>query len=172
MTTIQPHSGPVGGPPAISDADAEFLTFRLGDVEYGMDILKVQEIRGYEAPIAVASAPPCVKGVLNLRGVIVPIIDLRLRLNLPHAPYNNITVTMVLVLQDRVVGVVVDSVTDVVKLGEAQIKPVPRFESPANVTYVNGIGTVRSGAGDRLLLLLDIDRFLARSDGIASHTTH
>src|SRR5690606_28282242 len=101
---------------AVAPGAGEYLTFRLGNEEYGIDILKVQEIRGYEAPTRVANAPPFIKGVSNLRGTIVPIIDMRLRFDCPSAQYNQLTVAIILNLRDRVVGMVVDSVSDVVEL--------------------------------------------------------
>src|SRR5499427_10152371 len=103
----------------------EFLTFRLGAEEYGIDILKVQEIRGYDQVTRIANAPGFIKGVVNLRGVIVPIIDLRIKFNLGEAKYDAFTVVIVLNVLERVVGVVVDSVSDVLALGADEIKPAP-----------------------------------------------
>ena len=105
----------------------EYLTFRLGEEEYGIDILRVQEIRSYEAPTRIANAPPFIKGVVNLRGVIVPIIDLRLKLGCSSAEYNAFTVVIVLNLRGRVVGVIVDSVSDVLQLDRDHIKPAPEM---------------------------------------------
>jgi purine-binding chemotaxis protein CheW len=107
----------------------EFLTFRLGAEEYGIDILRVQEIRSYEPPTRIANAPSFIKGVVNLRGVIVPIIDLRLKLNCDTAEYNDFTVVIVLNVRGRVVGAVVDSVSDVLELSHEQIKPAPELSS-------------------------------------------
>jgi len=110
-------------------ACGEFLTFRLGAEEYGIDILRVQEIRSYEPPTRIANAPAFIKGVVNLRGVIVPIIDLRLKLGCPSAEYNGFTVVIVLNVRGRVVGAVVDSVSDVLELGRDEIKPAPELSS-------------------------------------------
>ena len=108
-----------------SQSGGEFLTFRLGAEEYGIDILKVQEIRSYEAPTRIANAPAFIKGVVNLRGVIVPIVDLRLKLGCDSNDYNSFTVVIVLNVRGRVVGAVVDSVSDVLELSRDSIKPAP-----------------------------------------------
>ncbi|WP_128003730.1 chemotaxis protein CheW, partial [Piscinibacter defluvii] len=112
-----------------SHAGGEFLTFRLGDEEYGIDILRVQEIRSYEQPTRIANAPAFVKGVVNLRGVIVPVVDLRMKLGCPSAEYNTFTVVIVLNVRNRVVGAVVDSVSDVLELPPEAIKPAPEMAS-------------------------------------------
>ena len=104
-------------------AGGEFLTFRLGQEEYGIDILRVQEIRSYEQPTRIANAPAFIKGVVNLRGVIVPIVDLRMKLGCDCAEYNAFTVVIVLNVKGRVVGAVVDSVSDVLELSRDTIKP-------------------------------------------------
>ncbi len=130
-------------------ADGEFLTFKLGDEEYGIDILRVQEIRSYEQPTRIANAPVFVKGVVNLRGVIVPIIDLRLKLGCASAACNSFTVVVVLNVKGRVVGAVVDSVSDVLELSAAQIKPAPQLSLAVDTHCITGIATVRwlPGAG-------------------------
>ena len=135
----------------------EFLTFRLGAEEYGIDILKVQEIRSYEPPTRIANAPPFIKGVVNLRGVIVPIVDLRLKLACPTADYNDFTVVIVLNVKGRVVGAVVDSVSDVLALDTESIKPAPEMNSEVDMGFITGIGS-REG---RMLILLDIEGLMA-----------
>ena len=146
----------------------EFLTFRLGAEEYGIDILRVQEIRSYEQPTRIANAPPFIKGVVNLRGVIVPIIDLRLKLSCDSAEYNTFTVVVVLNVRGRVVGAVVDSVSDVLELTREQIKPAPELSSSVDAGFITGIGTVKSGqaAGesDRMLILMDIEGLMSSPD--------
>ncbi len=107
----------------------EYLTFRLDQEEYGIDILKVQEIRGYEQPTRIANAPAFIKGVVNLRGTIVPIVDMRLKFNCARADYNSFTVVIILNLRDRVVGIVVDSVSDVMELSAENIRSAPDVES-------------------------------------------
>ena len=139
----------------------EFLTFRLGAEEYGIDILRVQEIRSYEQPTRIANAPAFIKGVVNLRGVIVPIVDLRLKLGCATAEYNTFTVVVVLNVRGRVVGAVVDSVSDVLELSREQIKPSPELNSSVDANFITGIGTVKNGQGEseseRMLILMDIE---------------
>ena len=146
----------------------EFLTFRLGAEEYGIDILRVQEIRSYEHPTRIANAPSFIKGVVNLRGVIVPIIDLRLKLGCDTAEYNTFTVVVVLNVRGRVVGAVVDSVSDVLELRKEEIKPAPELSSSVDASYITGIGTVKSGQGEkeaaRMLILMDIEGLMSSAD--------
>jgi len=140
---------------------SEYLTFRLGAEEYGIEILKVQEIRGYERPTRIASAPEYVKGVINLRGVIVPIIDLRARLELDEPTYDASTVVIVLNLGVRTIGAVVDAVSEVVELKEEQIKPPPELATAPQAGFITGIGTIKQGDVERIMVLLDIDLLLA-----------
>ena len=142
----------------------EFLTFRLGGEEYGIDILKVQEIRSYEPPTRIANAPPFIKGVVNLRGVIVPIVDLRLKLACDSAEYNDFTVVIVLNVKGRVVGAVVDSVSDVLALDKDTIKPAPEMSSAVDTSFITGIGTVKSGDEQRMLILMDIEGLMASEE--------
>lgn len=138
----------------------EFLSFALGEEQYGVDILKVQEIRGYDAVTRVPDAPDYIKGVINLRGTIVPVIDLRLKLRLKEARYDAFTVMIVLNVEDRVVGIVVDSVSDVIPLADEQIRPTPEFGAAVDTRFISGIGTVE----DRMLILLDIETLLDSAD--------
>jgi purine-binding chemotaxis protein CheW len=139
----------------------EYLTFRLGTEEYGIDILKVQEIRSYEAPTRIANAAGFIKGVVNLRGVIVPIVDLRVKLNCPSCEINSFTVVIVLNVRGRVVGAVVDSVSDVLELTKEQIRQAPEMTAAAvDTTYITGIATVN----DRMLILMDIEGLMSSSD--------
>ncbi|MBW8894082.1 MAG: chemotaxis protein CheW, partial [Burkholderiales bacterium] len=141
--------------------DGEYLTFRLGSEEYGIDILKVQEIRSYEPPTRIANAPAFIKGVVNLRGVIVPIVDLRLKLNCPSAEYNSFTVVIVLNVKNRVVGAVVDSVSDVLELSRDAIKPAPELSAASvDTSFITGIGSV----GDRMLILMDIEGLMSSAE--------
>lgn len=135
----------------------EYLTFRLGAEEYGIDILKVQEIRSYEQPTRIASAPAFVKGVVNLRGVIVPIVDLRLKLGCDSVEYNSFTVAIVLNVRGRVVGIVVDSVSDVLELGRDHIKAAPELQSTVDTSFITGIGSI----GERMLILIDIEALMS-----------
>ena len=138
----------------------EYLTFRLDQEEYGIDILKVQEIRGYEPPTRIANAPAFIKGVVNLRGTIVPIVDMRLKFHCAQAQYDSFTVVIILSLLERVVGIVVDSVSDVLELAPDSIKPAPQIESAIDSACILGLGSV----ADRMLILLDIEKLMAGTD--------
>jgi purine-binding chemotaxis protein CheW len=141
-------------------AGGEFLTFTLGAEEYGMDILKVQEIRGYDAVTAIANTPAFIKGVINLRGIIVPIVDLRIKFNLGKVDYDQFTVVIILNLGTRVVGVVVDSVSDVLTLTPEQIKAAPALSTTLDTRYIMGLGTI----DQRMLILVDIERLMSSRD--------
>lgn len=138
----------------------EYLTFRLDQEEYGIDILKVQEIRGYEPPTRVANAPNFIKGVVNLRGTIVPIVDMRLKFNCAKVEYNSFTVVIILNLYSRIVGIVVDSVSDVMELPPESLKTAPEIDSVIDSGSVLGLGSL----GDRMLILLDIERLMSAPD--------
>lgn len=143
---------------ALSDSGAnEFLTFTLGAEEYGIEILKVQEIRGYDAITHIANAPEFIKGVVNLRGIIVPIIDMRIKFNLGNVEYNEFTVVIILNVSGRVMGIVVDSVSDVITLAHEQIKPAPDFSAHMDTGYIIGLGTV----SERMLILMDIEKLMS-----------
>lgn len=146
--------------PAAEVAGREFLTFRLGDEEYGIDILKVNEIRGWERPTAIANTPAFIKGVINLRGTIVPIVDLRLKFRLGEAKYDTFTVVIIVSVAQRVVGIVVDAVSDVVVLAPQQVRPAPDFGGALDGRFITGLGTM----GERMLILADIERLLASED--------
>ena len=135
----------------------EFLTFTLGQEEYGIDILKVQEIRGYDAVTTIANTSQFIKGVINLRGVIVPIIDMRIKFNLGSVVYNQQTVVIILNVAKRVVGMVVDSVSDVTTLTHEQIKAAPEFSAALETQYIVGLGAV----DERMIILMDIERLIS-----------
>ncbi len=141
-------------------AAREYLTFRLSQEEYGIDILKVQEIRGYEPPTRIANAPTFIKGVVNLRGTIVPIVDMRLKFNCSEAEYNSFTVVIILNLRSRIVGIVVDSVSDVLELQPESVKTAPDIDSVVDNSCILGLGSV----SDRMLILLDIERLMSGAD--------
>lgn len=140
----------------------EYLSFRLGVEEYGIDILQVQEIRSYERPTRLAHSPDFIKGVIDLRGRIVPIVDLRMKLHCPEASYTDFTVVIILDMGSLLVGAVVDAVADVVTLTADLIKPVPQFEPQGNLdpAFVTGIASL----GDRMLILMDIEALLGSAD--------
>jgi purine-binding chemotaxis protein CheW len=139
-----------------ASAAAEYLTFTLGHEEYAIDILKVQEIRGYEQPTLIANAPNFIKGVINLRGVIVPIVDMRIKFHLSDVQYTPFTVVVILNVAGRVVGIVVDSVSDVMMLTEGQIRPAPDFSATFDTRYILGLATVDK----RMLIVTDIEQLM------------
>jgi purine-binding chemotaxis protein CheW len=141
-------------------AGHEFLAFTLGKEEYGIHILKVQEIRGYESVTRIANAPDFIKGVVNLRGIIVPIVDMRIKFNLGEPTYDQFTVVIILNIGGRVVGMVVDSVSDVTTLAPEQIKPAPEMGTALNTDYLIGLGTL----DERMLILVDIDRLMSSDE--------
>ncbi len=138
----------------------ELLTFTLGAEEYGIDILKVQEIRGYDAVTTIANAPEFIKGVINLRGIIVPIVDLRIKFHLGRVEYDQFTVVIILNVASRVVGIVVDGVSDVIALTAEQLKPAPEFSSTMDTQYILGLGTV----DERMIIVMDIEKLLSSRD--------
>jgi purine-binding chemotaxis protein CheW len=138
----------------------EFLTFTLGPEEYAIDILKVQEIRGYEQPTSIANAPAFIKGVINLRGIIVPIVDMRIKFGVGKADYTPFTVVIILSIGGRVVGMVVDGVSDVISLRSDQIRPAPEFASTVDTRYIRGLGTL----GERMLIVVDIEKLMLSSE--------
>jgi purine-binding chemotaxis protein CheW len=137
----------------------EYLSFRLGNEEYGIDIQKVQELRGYTPVTRLVTAPGYIKGVVNLRGLIVPIIDLRIKLGLATT-YTELTVVIILSFGGNLTGIVVDSVSDVVALGGDQVNPVPEVGSRFDADYLVGVGSL----DERMILLMDIERLLASND--------
>lgn len=143
-----------------SDLRSEFLTFTLGPEEYGLEILKVQEIRSYDTVTSIPNAPVFLKGVINLRGVIVPIIDMRLKFSLNEFKYDEFTVVIILNIGARVMGIVVDSVSDVISLTADEIKPAPEFGSIFSAEYILGLGTVEQ----RMLILVDIERLMTQQE--------
>ncbi len=160
---------PVASSPAARIVSAtvqprEYLSFRLGAEEYGIDILRVQEIRGYSEPTRIANAPAFIKGVQNLRGIIVPIVDLRTKFDMADVKYDSLTVTIVLNIGSRVMGVVVDSVSDVLELNPDQIKPAPEFNAAVDADFITGLGTVKTGTTERMLILLDIEQLMGSAD--------
>jgi purine-binding chemotaxis protein CheW len=147
----------------------EFLAFKLGAEEYGIDILRVQEIRSYEPPTRMANAPEFIKGVINLRGVIVPIIDMRIKFNLAQVNYDTFTVVIVLNIGKQVIGMVVDGVSDVISLTAEQLRPVPAFTSTIGSDHLLAIGSV----ADRMLILLDIEKLMTSAEmGLVAEALH
>jgi len=138
----------------------EYLSFRLGGEEYGIDILAVREIRAYEKPTRIAGAPGFIRGVVNLRGVIVPIVDLRIKLGLPEPTYDALTVVIILNVAGRVIGIVVDAVSDVIALKPDDVRAAPEFSSAVDAGFLRGLASLEG----RLLILLDIEAMMASPD--------
>ena len=138
----------------------EFLAFTLGQEEYGIDIQKVQELRGYDSGTRIANSPDFIKGVVNLRGVIVSIIDMRIKFNLGTPTYDQFTVVIILNISGRTIGMVVDSVSDVITLTSQQLKPPPQMGSALDTEYLIGLGTL----DDRMLILVDIDKLMSSGE--------
>jgi purine-binding chemotaxis protein CheW len=138
----------------------ELLTFTLGSEEYGIDILKVQEIRGYDAVTTIANSPEFIKGVINLRGIIVPIVDMRIKFHLGKVEYDQFTVVIILNIVNRVVGIVVDGVSDVITLTAEQLKPAPEFGASLDTQYITGLGTV----DERMIIVMDIEKLMTSHD--------
>lgn len=150
-----------GAAPAQSGVDGgQYLTLRLGGEEYAIDILRVQEIRSYEEPTRMVNAPIFIKGVVNLRGVIVPIVDLRLKLNLDKAEYNEFTVVIILNVRGTVIGAVVDAVSDVVTLTSQSIKPAPQFETAIDSRFITGLANL----GERMLIVINMEDLLSNAE--------
>lgn len=142
-----------------NDRPGEFLTFTLGTEEYAIDILRVQEIRGYDSVTRIANAPPFIKGVINLRGVIVPIVDMRIKFNLGEPVYNEFTVVIILNIERRIIGIVVDGVSDVVSLPAESIHPPPEMGT-FDTRYLLGLATI----DERMLIVVDIERLMSSSE--------
>jgi purine-binding chemotaxis protein CheW len=138
----------------------EYLAFTLGKEEYGIDIQKVQELRGYVAPTRIANAPDFIKGVVNLRGIVVPILDMRIKFNLGLPSYDEFTVVVVLSLRGRTIGMVVDSVSDVITLAPDQIRPAPELGGALDVSYIVGLAAL----DERMVILADIDKLMSSAE--------
>jgi purine-binding chemotaxis protein CheW len=146
----------------------QFLTFKLAGEEYGVGILSVQEIRGWSAVTAIPHSPSWLLGVINLRGAVVPIIDLRIKFNFGRADYNEFTVVIILNVGTRVVGIVVDGVSDVITLGSEQIKPAPSLGNNADTSHIIGFGTL----DERMRILMDVEKLVTGADLGALRVTH
>jgi purine-binding chemotaxis protein CheW len=141
----------------VSNGAGEYLTFTLGNEDYGIEILKVQEIRGYDAVTQIANTPDFIKGVVNLRGKVVPIVDLRIKFHLGKVEYDEFTVVIILSLNHRVIGIVVDGVSDVMALRKEQILDVPDLVTSIDIKYIVGLATVE----EQMLILVDIEQLMS-----------
>jgi len=144
----------------VETSGKEFLAFTLGQEEYGIDILRVQEIRGYEQVTRIANAPEFIKGVVNLRGTIIPVVDMRIKFRLGTPTYDQFTVVIILNIGGRVMGMVVDSVSDVTTLTPEQVKPAPEMGTTFDSDYLIGLGTLN----ERMLILVDIDKLMSSDE--------
>jgi purine-binding chemotaxis protein CheW len=142
--------------PTLLDTPRQFLSFRLGQEEYGIEILKVQEIKGFTAVTPIPNTPPCIKGVMNLRGTVVPVMDLRAKFGMVESAYDKFTVIIVVTVGARVMGLVVDAVSDVLDVGQAQMEAVPDLGAGIDTAFLAGMAK----AGEKLVLLLDLDRVI------------
>jgi len=157
MTTVVAAEAQTSGRQQGIEAEGkQFLTFCLGDELYGMDILQVKEIKGYTAITKIPNMPSHIKGVLNLRGSIVPIVELRAAFGMPTIDYTALTVIILVVVRDRIIGLVVDSVSDVVSISQKDIEASPDFGTKVDVSFLSGIGK----SGDKLVALLNVDQLL------------
>ncbi len=139
-----------------AEDERQYLTFQLGEEFYGVNILKVQEIKGYTNVTRIPNTPDYMKGVLNLRGTIVPIINLRMKFGMEQIEHTAFTVIVVVVVRERVMGMIVDAVSDVLTVGANDVKPSPSFGTKVNTSFIDGIAT----AQEHLVTLLDIDQVL------------
>ena len=154
----------VSGSRATRSTSAQFLTFALGSEEYGVEILKIQEIKGFSAVTPLPNAPSYVRGVLNLRGTIVPIVDLRQKFGMPAEAYTKFTVIVVVQVQGKTLGFVVDAVSDVLTVTADSIQPTPDLHGQVDTTFLTGLAPT----GDKLVILLDIDKVLTAGEAIAA----
>lgn len=159
-TTVETATRELHQQIGLTTDDNQFLTFNLGEELYGVDILRVQEIKGYTSVTRIPNTPPHIKGVLNLRGTIVPIVELRTKFGMPTIDYTAFTVIIVVVVRDKVMGLVVDAVSDVLNIDKKDIQSPPQFGVKVDVSFLNGIGK----SGDKLVALLDIDRMLSEGE--------
>ena len=138
----------------------QYLTFRLGDEEYGVEILRVQEIKGYSTVTPIPNMPAYLKGVMNLRGTIVPVVDLRVKFSMARADYTQFTVIIVVTVGTKVMGLIVDAVSDVLNIPKGDVQATPDFGGQVDARYINGMAKT----GDKLVVLLDIDRVMGGVD--------
>ncbi|SFB84762.1 purine-binding chemotaxis protein CheW [Marinospirillum celere] len=151
----------------VNSGQQEFLTFTLGEEEYAIDILKVQEIRGYDGVTRIANTPSYIKGVINMRGVIVPVVDMRIKFNVGEVVYDQFTVMIILNLGERIVGMVVDGVSDVIALDPEQIRPAPEFGATLDTEYLQGLATLakdQEGNQERMAIVVDIEKLMTSGD--------
>jgi len=165
MTTQASEIDSVIGSEIDPDAD-QFLTFVLATEEYGVDILRVREIKGWDSVTPIPNTPAYIKGVINLRGTIVPIVDLRQRFGMEDVEYGPMTVVIVLKIEcadrDRIMGIVVDAVSDVYDVPKEEMKDAPDFGNVVDTEFIHGLATVE----EKMIIILDIDHLLSGDEMI------
>jgi purine-binding chemotaxis protein CheW len=146
-------------PSAESDAQEsrQFLTFLLDGQEYGLDIFKIREIRGYSPITPIPNVPPHIRGVMNLRGTILPVIDLRMRFQLPAVEYNRFTVIVIATIRDKTVGLLVDAVSDVLVIAPDAMREAPDFGAAVDTRFINGVFASR----EHLAVALNLEELLS-----------
>jgi purine-binding chemotaxis protein CheW len=154
------HTEAVIGAPAAAGETRQFLTFALGDEEFGIDILKVQEIKGYSSITRVPRTPQDIRGVMNLRGTIVPIVDLRTKFQLETRTYDRFTVIIVVVVRGRAVGIVVDAVSDVLDISDGAVQATPEFSNRVDTRFISGMAR----ADEKLIILLDVEKLVGADE--------
>lgn len=152
-----------GGMTAFNGDTNQYLTFSLGAEEYGIEILKVQEIKGYSTITPIPNAPPHIKGVINLRGTVIPVVDLRAKFSMDAADYTKFTVIIVVRVNDKIIGLVVDAVSDVLDIPKEEVRPAPSFGARVDTRFINGMANI----GEKLAVLLDIHKLLSDDDLVA-----
>jgi purine-binding chemotaxis protein CheW len=136
---------------------AQYVTFTIGSEIYGVDVLKVQEIIGMTQITHVPNTMPFMKGVINLRGLVVPVIDIRIKFKMSERDYNNFTVILIVEVKNRMIGMIVDTVSDVVEIPITNIQDTPHFSTSIETDFIKGIGNDVS----QLIIILDVDRILS-----------
>jgi purine-binding chemotaxis protein CheW len=152
--------GTAAGQVSNNEQANQYLTFTLGAEEYGIEILKVQEIKGYSAITHIPNAPPHVKGVMNLRGTVIPVVDLRRKFSMEMVEFNKFSVIIVVMVGEKVAGLVVDAVSDVLDIDSASVRPAPDFGSRADTRFIRGVASM----GEKLVVLLDVDRLVTEEE--------
>ena len=156
---VRPVSG-AATQPGLPAETGQYLTFTMGNEDYGVDILCVQEIKGWSGVTHIPNTAPHVKGVMNLRGTVIPVVDLRVKFAMPAREYDKFTVIIVATVRERIVGLVVDAVSDVLDVPVGEVRPVPEFGGRADTRFIRGMAAV----GDKLVVLLDMERLFSDSD--------
>lgn len=153
-------------PVASGTGARQFLTFLLGAEQYGVEILKVQEIKGYSAVTPIPNTPSYIKGVMNLRGIVVPIIDLRVKFSMDAGEYSKFTVIIVVNVGEKVMGLVVDAVSDVLDIAASEIRMPPDLGARVDTRFISGMANI----GERMTVLLDIERLLSDEEAAVLET--